>query len=464
MEQGHNEPYDASCVLPRLAIVGAGSGSGKTVITCALLMALQKRGLLPMAYKAGPDYIDPLFHSRALGVPSRNLDMFLCGERAVRYLLAHHGQDKDIAVIEGVMGLYDGLGQSESFSSNHLALLTQTPEILVVTPKGQGLSLVAQLYGYLQFLPNTLKGVIFNQTSEKMHNYYAVMLKERLGLRSFGFLPTLPQGRFEGRSLGLARPETIATLQPQLEGLGEAAEKYLDLDGILELARDTSPLEYSPITLKSVADVTLAVAQDEAFCFYYEDSLELLRRLGARLIPFSPLYDTSLPPQAEGVLLGGGFPEDFAQGLGENSSMRSSLHKAIKGGMPCMAEGGGFLYLCRQLHTVQGDVFPMTGVLDADATMTSSLQRFGYCSLTANEDTTFCPSGESMNAHEYHYAETSDNGASFTARKMNGANWPCIHARGALFAGFPQLHLWGNISLATKFLQACAHYGDKSKN
>lgn len=462
MKQGRNEPYDASCVLPRLAIVGAGSGSGKTVITCALLMALKNRGLLPMAYKAGPDYIDPLFHSRALGVSSRNLDMFLCGERAVRYLLAHHGQDKDIAIIEGVMGLYDGLGQSEAFSSNHLALCTQTPTVLVVTPKGQGLSLVAQLYGYLQFLPNTLKGVIFNQTSEKMHTYYAAMLKERLGLRSYGFLPSLPQGRFEGRSLGLATPETIATLQPQLEGLGEAAEEYLDLDGILELAKDTSPLEFSPITIESVANVRLAVAQDEAFCFYYEDNLELLRRLGARLIPFSPIYDNSLPPQADGVLLGGGFPEDFAQRLGENSSMRSSLHSAIKRGMPCMAEGGGFLYLCRQLRTAQGYVFPMAGVLEVDAKMTSSLQRFGYCSLTANEDTSFCQSGESMNAHEYHYAETSDNGASFTARKVNGASWPCIHAKDALFAGFPQLHLWGNIPLATKFIQACARFRGSS--
>lgn len=457
MENTLDKNHSGSCALPRLALVGTGSGSGKTVVSCALLMALKKRGLQPMAYKVGPDYIDPLFHGRVLGVPSRNLDMFLCGEEAVRYLLAHHGQGKDVAIIEGVMGLYDGLGQSDSFSSNHLAQLTGTSEVLIVSPQGQGLSLVAQLYGYMHFLPNTIKGVIFNQTSEKMHAYYATMVEAQLGLRSYGFLPSLPQGRFEGRSLGLATPETIDNIQPQLESLGRSAEESLDVDGLLELAKKASPLAYTPIPIKKVAEVTLAVAQDEAFCFYYEDSLDILRRLGARLVFFSPLRDTALP-RADGVLLGGGFPEDFARQLQDNAGMRASLYDAVKGGMPCLAEGGGFLYLCRQLATLKGDIFSMAGVIEAEAKMTPTLQRFGYCSLTPKKENVFCPPGEVVNAHEYHYADTSNNGDFFTARKVNGATWPCIHAKGSFFAGFPQVHLWGNRTLATRFIEACAAY------
>lgn len=448
----------SSCAIPRLAIVGAGSGSGKTVVTCALLMALQNRGGIPAAYKAGPDYIDPMFHSRVLGVPSRNLDLFLCGEETVRYLFAHNAAGKDIAIIEGVMGLYDGLGAGDEYSSNHLARLTATPEILVIAPKGQGLSLVAQLYGYLHFLPNTIRGVIFNQTSERMHRYYQELVEKHLGLRSYGYLPILPQGRIEGRKLGLATPQTIENLQSQLHELGLAAEKTLDIDGLLHLAADCPPVHYPPVNLSPVADVALAVARDEAFCFYYEDSLDLLRRLGATLIPFSPLHDAQLPKGISGIVLGGGFPENFARPLSENRVMTALLHAAMKKGMPLMAEGGGFLYLCQSLTTAEGKTFPLVGGIEAQGKMTTSLQRFGYCTLKAHKDNMMCTAGETIRAHEYHYGETTDNGGAFMAQKMNGASWPCIHATASVFAGFPQTHLWGNLPMAANFVKACAAY------
>lgn len=444
--------------VPRLMIAGTGSGSGKTTVTCALLLVLQKQGFVPAAFKGGPDYVDPMFHSRVLGVPSRNLDLFLCGEEDVPCLLARNAKVADIAVIEGVMGLYDGLGQSNTCSSNHLATVTATPEILVVSPKGQGLSLVAQLYGYLHFLPNTIKGVILNKVSAKMYTYYKSMIKEHLGLRLYGYLPLLPEAEFASRKLGLAPPGEIEGIQTRLYALATVAEQTLDIDGLLELSRQTAPLEYCPVRIEKQCHVTLAVARDEAFCFYYEDGLELLRLMGAKTVFFSPLHDGSLPEGCSGVLIGGGYPEEHAPKLSDNVSMRASIRGAIDKGLPVMAEGGGYLYLCRSLKTLDGEEYPMVGGVEAEGFITPSLQRFGYSTLTASSHNMFCEKGETLRAHEYHYGDSSDNGNGFTAQKNNGTSWPAVHAQGNLFAGLPQIHFWGNKNAALKFLQTCAQY------
>lgn len=447
--------------IPRIILVGAGSGCGKTTLTCALLLLLKKRGLNPVGFKCGPDYIDPMFHTKVLGVPSRNLDIFLCGEESVKYLLAENAIGHGFAVLEGVMGLYDGLGQTDACSSNHLAKLTATPEVLVINTKGQSLSLVAQIYGYQQFLPNTLAGVIFNQTSAAMYPVYKNMVEEQLGLTVYGYVPPLPQASLESRHLGLVSPGEREGIQEKLELVAQTAKDSLDIEGLLALGRSSAPLEYTNIEVRQQVDLTLAVARDKAFCFYYEDNLDLLRRLGAKIEFFSPLTDTQLPPDACGLLLGGGYPEEHVATLSTNTALLLAVKKALQNGLPTLAECGGYAYLCRSLQTLGGQSYPLANVIDAEVRMTPSLKRFGYVTLTAEQDTFLCKKGSQYHAHEFHYSDSTNNGNSFTAVKASGAHWQCMHTSGNVFAGYPHLHFWGNIALAQAFLANCAAYQEK---
>ncbi len=447
--------------VPRLLFAGGSSGSGKTTVSCAFLAALKSRGMNPAAFKCGPDFIDPMFHTTALGVPCRNLDIFLCGEATVRNLLAEHGRGRDIALIEGVMGLYDGMGQNQHCSSNHIAELTETPTILVVNCNGQSLSVAAQVYGMLHFRPNTIKGVIFNRIPEKMYGFYKKMLEDELGLPCFGFLPKLPDADISSRHLGLVTPAEIRDIHSKIEVLGQAAEAHLDLDGLLALSRSAPLLDTSDdMFLEDCAqpNVTIAVARDKAFCFYYEDSLDVLRRMGAHLEFFSPLEQECLPIGISGLILGGGYPEEHAAMLSANVAMRQSIRNAVHKGMPVFAECGGFMYLCNSLEDREGIVHPMLGLIDADARMTTSLKRFGYITLTAETDGAFCKKGQTFNAHEFHYSDSSDNGQSFKAVKPSGMSWQCIHTQGQIFAGYPHIHLRGALELAQAFVTRCAAY------
>ncbi len=446
--------------IPRILLAGGSSGSGKTTLTCALLAALRGQGLDVAAFKCGPDFIDPMFHSLVSGRPSRNLDIFLCGEETVKYLLAKNAQGSDLAVLEGVMGLYDGMAQDQYGSSNHVAMLTETPTVLVVNGDGQSLSLAAQICGFLKFRPNTIKGVVFNGTSEKMYHFYSSMLENELELKSYGFLPKLPGAGIGSRHLGLVTPAEIADVNWRLEEMGRAAGESLDLKGLLEVGRSAGPLAVGdiPVAEQGGTGVTIAVAHDRAFCFYYEDSLDLLRQLGARLEFFSPLHDSELPAGACGLLLGGGYPEEHAAALSANTSMLHDIRDVARGGLPIFAECGGFMYLSRGLTDRQGSFHPMLGIIDAEAHMTTSLKRFGYITLTAESDTLFARRGDSFNAHEFHYSDTSDNGSAFMAVKSSGASWPCIHVMDRIFVGYPHMHFWGAPELARAFINVCAQY------
>ena len=457
--------------VPRLLFAGTGSGSGKTTVTCAFLLALKKRGLDPAAFKCGPDYIDPMFHTQVLGVPSRNLDIFLCGEDVVQHLLAINAEPYDMAVLEGVMGLYDGVGQGSKCSSNHVAVLTETPTVLVVHPKGQAISLVAELYGYQNFLPNTVQGIILNKTSKRMYEFYKEMIERELGLRVYGYLPAMAEVRMKSQRLGLVPPAAVAELHKSLEKLALTADETLDMEGLVTLAHTSQPMVFTPPSLpdrishttdaNAKRKVRVGVAKDEAFCFYYEDSLALLRLLGAEIIEFSPLHDTALPDNIDGLLLGGGYQEEYAEKLSCNSTMRASYAHAIKQGLPVIAEGGGFLYLGQSFTNEEGAIYPMVGALPNTFTQTHSLQCFGYCTLTAERNNFVCPEGSSFPAHEFHYTFSDDNGDTFTAAKDNGKKWPCVHTTEHIFAGFPQFHWWGCRDMAVNFVQACEHYRDR---
>ncbi|MBR1457431.1 MAG: cobyrinate a,c-diamide synthase, partial [Oscillospiraceae bacterium] len=376
------------------------SGAGKTVVTCTLLAALKRRGLAVHAFKAGPDYIDPMFHTRVLGVPSRNLDLFLQGERGVQRTLSRAGDA--IAVLEGAMGFYDGLAGTDRASAWELARVTETPVILLLRPKGAGLSLAAQVKGMLQFRPESrIAALLLNDCSESLAAYLTPLLERETGLPVLGCLPPMPEAEFKSRHLGLTAPAEIDDLSARFEALAAQMERSVDLEKLLALAGEagTTPVDERPAAPRC----RIAVARDEAFCFYYEDNLDLLRAAGAELLFFSPLRGEALPAGADGLYLGGGYPELWAKELAANAGMRESVREAVLAGLPTVAECGGFLYLQQSLEDEGGRVWPMCAALPGMGYRTPRLQRFGYETLLSEEDTLLLRRGESLPVHEFHY-------------------------------------------------------------
>lgn len=439
----------------RVMIAGTGSGSGKTTITCGLLKALLNKNRKVASFKCGPDYIDPMFHSRITGTKSRNLDMLLCGENTVKQLLAENSEGMDISVIEGVMGFYDGLSaNSVAHSSNDISNKTDTPVVLVINCKGTFLSAAAIVKGFLEFSPNNIQGVIFNGISEGMYPIYKEIVEERNGIKVLGFMPNLPEATIESRHLGLVTAEEIGTLKEKIDLLAENASKYIDLDALMAIANSASPIAYEDHPIEAVGHARVAVAMDKAFCFYYEDSLELLRKMGLELIPFSPLEDHQLPRDIDGIIIGGGYPELYGEALSGNAPMFESIRKALSEKIPVYAECGGFMYLGTKIEG-----YPMVNAIENKSVLTNRLQNFGYITLTAQKDNLLCEKGESINAHEFHYSKSDVDGDGFIATRIStGKQRSCIVAEDHLFAGYPHVHLYGNVKFAERFVRKCIAY------
>ena len=443
---------------PRIMIAGTGSGCGKTMVTLAVLRAMQRRNIPLAAFKCGPDYIDPMFHKAVLGIPSRNLDLFFISEREVRGQIVRSIPQNGLGVIEGVMGFYDGVsGTTDMASAAHLARETGTPAILVVRPKGQSLSLAAMLSGFRNFAENTLCGVILNGISDTMYPFYRDIV-QKSGLKILGYIPSVPEAEIPDRHLGLVTADELKDLNYRLDLLADAAENRIDIEQILKISRTASQLsddseKISPVTKKPVR---IAVARDKAFCFYYEDNFEVLRNLGAELVEFSPISDSCIPENTDGLYLGGGYPELYEKQLSENEIMRDSIKTAILSGLPTVAECGGFLYLLQSL-----DGAAMAGVLPTSAHMTHRLQPFGYVTLTANSDNLLCEAGGQFPVHEFHYAQAVDNGTDFRAVKPNGRAWDCGFASDTLYAGFPHLYFRAKTEIAANFVRKCAERSGK---
>ena len=332
------------------------SGSGKTTITCALLAALKKRNIPVRSFKSGPDYIDPMFHSRVIGIPSRNLDTFFSEASQIQELYAY-GEEGMFSVIEGAMGIYDGLGGTQKEgSAYHLAQTLDLPVILVVDTHGMGRTLLALLAGIQSYdTDKRLAGVILNQITPGFYGIIAPIIEEELHLPVLGFFPKATDLQMESRHLGLKMPDEIAQLQTQVAHAAELLEANVDVEKLLEMAgwkeekaekaEDKYGAAGSVFDADEKSTVRIAVAKDEAFCFYYEDNLRMLHEAGADLVAFSPLHDKQLPENVQGILLGGGYPELCAEALSGNVSMRKSIREAIVQGMPSVAECGGFMFL-----------------------------------------------------------------------------------------------------------------------
>lgn len=446
-------------------IAAPKSGSGKTMITCGLLQALLDREEKVLAYKCGPDYIDPMFHRRVLGIPGRNLDTFFTGEEKTRELFLESSTEGSFCVMEGVMGLFDGLGGiREEGSSYHLAKVTRTPILLVVDAKGMGRSVLALLAGFLAYDEEKLiKGVLFNRMAKGYYEILKPLIEEELHLPVVGYLPEQKELTLESRHLGLLMPGEVENLQDKMKRLAEVLTKTVDMEKILQIGRAACDLEGFAKTdwtgREEIAPtIKIAVARDEAFCFYYEENLKLLEELGAELVYFSPLWEKELPKDVNGLLLGGGYPELYAEALSANESMRESIKKAVEGGMPTLAECGGFLYLHETLESKE-EVFPMAGVLPGKGFNTGKLVRFGYIEIEEKQSS-FLPPGEKIRGHEFHYYDTEYNGEDCRAIKtVTGRSYPCIVSNKTCFLGFPHLYYPSNPDFVGNFIKKAKEYG-----
>ena len=434
---------------PRVLLAAGSSGSGKTLITCGILQALCERGMKAASFKCGPDYIDPMFHSRVLGTKSRNLDTFFTNKETTRYLFCKTAAEADISVMEGVMGYYDGLGGvSAQASAYDLARVTDTPTVLIVNCKGMSLSVLAYLKGYLEYRPDSrIRGVIFNQLSPMLYPQISKLAEEELGVRSFGYVPVMKELKLESRHLGLVMPDEIDGLRENLHKLAGVLEETLDLSGMIELARSAPDLTGQPPEYHVCqGSPVIAVARDEAFCFLYEDNLDLLERMGAKLKFFSPLRDQELPADADGLLLYGGYPELHAKELSRN----------VQGGMPCMAECGGFMYLQQEMEDMDGHTYPVVGAVSGRAYRTQKLGRFGYIMLTPQKEQMLGMDLGEIRGHEFHYFDSTDCGDAFLASKpLRKRSWSCIQGTDTYIAGFPHLYYYSNPGIAECFLKKC---------
>lgn len=446
--------------MVELMVSAPASGSGKTVLTCALLSALKHRGLDPCAFKCGPDYIDPMFHRSALGVDSRNLDLFLSGEDTVRALYRRCGGGRGAAVVEGAMGFYDGLGgTTDRASAWHAAHTLDLPVLLAVRPRGASLTLAAQIGGLLEFrTPSHIAGLFLTDCSPTLAKSLAPMLEGETGLPVVGHLPHMAEAVLESRHLGLHTAGEIGDLAARIGRAAQVLDEAMDWDRFFALF-DRRPRWEAPPPRHGAETVPLAVARDEAFCFTYAETLDALRDAGAELVFFSPLRDEKLPENACGLYLPGGYPELYAAQLAENQSMRDSIKGAVAGRMPTVAECGGFLYLGQSLEGTDGRTWPMAGYLPGEGVKQDRLVRFGYANLSAPSDSLLFEAGAPVPVHEFHYWDSTRNGEDLTASKpLTGRSWTCGFVSDRLYAAFPHLYFAGRPELAERFVRAAKHY------
>jgi cobyrinic acid a,c-diamide synthase len=380
-----------------LIVAGMQSSDGKTAVTCMLLSALIERGLPVQPFKVGPDFIDPGYHSRFADVPSRNLDLWLMGDAGVVHETKVHGAHK-ISIVEGVMGLFDG-SDVHSHEGSTLAVARRLgwPVLLVVPCAKAGRSIAVSLNGFVaEAGVDMIAGVILNGVSGHSHASYLREAIAPLRVPVLGAIPICSELSWPERHLGLqAIEEHDLSARTALAAL---AEKYLDLPTILEMVvpAPSGPSEQDLPEKK----FRLGLARDKAFHFYYEANLDYLRSLGAELVPFSPLLDSKLPNDLDGLLFGGGFPEVFADELSQNQAIRSEIYSALRDGLSCYAECGGLMYLAEELVTKSGKHFPMVGVIPGAVEMTEGLQDFGYCECSDLAGV----EGETFRGHEFHYS------------------------------------------------------------
>lgn len=432
------------------------------MIVCGMIEVMKRRKLHTASMKCGPDYIDPMFHRKVLGIDSGNLDTFFTDDDTTRYLLFKKAHEVDITLLEGVMGYYDGLGgQSSKASTYEVAKVTNTPVVLVVDGGGASVSLAAVIKGMKEYRNDSgICGVLLNKVSAGYYDRLKAVIEKECEIEVLGYVPKMENLIVPSRHLGLVSPEEMTEFHMWIQRIADQLEQTVDIERILEIAREAGDcLGAEPKIPKLSRKVRLGVARDEAFSFYYKENLELLQEIGAEIVEFSPLHDEKLPKEIDGLILGGGYPENYVKPLEENFSMREDIAKKIKKGIPCLAECGGFLYLQKQLEGSGGNVGTMSGVFSGEGFRTKKLCRFGYIELENQISGVFGEKGQTIKGHEFHYWDCTENGNNFLAKKPSShVTYPCMIHTKDMAAGFPHLYYYSNPWMIYQFLMHCGRF------
>lgn len=440
--------------MSRIMIAGTGSGAGKTTAVIGLMKALVNRGMNVSAFKCGPDYIDPMFHKKVVGTMARNLDSIFCDENRIRYLTSVN--EGEISVMEGVMGYYDGVGTAGS--SMEISRITKTPVIIVIDCKGMGMSIGAVMKGFLTYRNNhQIVGFIFNRLPDSLEKTVREICDE-LHTGYFGRIPFKKEVSIESRHLGLITADEMEDLKGKVEKLANLCEEYLDLSAIIKAANKAEPLEYEepcPEVKPLQNHTRIALADDRAFSFIYQDNIDFLERMGVEVVRFSPLKDEHVPWGINGLILPGGYPELYAEELENNSSMRKSIRQAVLA-VPTIAECGGFMYLHDFLRS-KGKDYEMAGVIRGTVHNENRLVRFGYVEMECKEENLFGQKGEKIKAHEFHYWDSDNGGSDCNVRKLSRKQeYEHGYLNENLYAGFPHIYFYGNTQSAISFVKKCS--------
>lgn len=439
-------------------LAGTNSGCGKTTISMGLMALLSSKGMKVAPFKTGPDFIDPAFHAKVTGCPSYNLDSFLMGKTVIRYLFRKHSKQSDIAIIEGVMGLFDGMGHEGEGSTARLARILGLPVILTVSCKSLYQSVAAIVSGYARYDQQVkVAGVILNHVPNQEHfSFLKEYIETNTGIPCLGYLPTNRELALESRHLGLVQANETEGLEKKISLLAEKLAETIDVARLLEIASIMRlPATGEDAVLPYTAELSclrMGVAYDKAFQFYYRDNLELLAENGAQLCYFSPMADKRLPDGVNALYIGGGYPEIFAGELSGNTSMLRDIRRAAGAGMPIFAECGGLMYLTSGIHTLEGKFFRMAGVFHCETRLTLRLQRFGYCHVTWQSIATA--------AHEFHHScldnmpgEPDFSFAFNISKPGKDQKWQCGLMHNNVLAGYPHFHFYSNPGFFKKIVQ-----------
>jgi cobyrinic acid a,c-diamide synthase len=446
-----------------IVIAGERSGVGKTTITLALLASLRRHSDHIQSFKVGPDYIDPMFHRAVTQRPCRNLDPVLTSEAYVRACFATHGAGAEYAVVEGVMGLFDGAHGSDDYGSTaHVARLLNLSVVLVIDCSRLSRSVAAIAHGYRSLDPRVqLAGVVLNRVGSDRH---LMLLKEALDPLQIPILGVLRRDdaiQIPDRHLGLVPTDELPHLMPLFETLAELGDRCFDWECLLPLLRTKvdSSLRLQTVGIGSTERVRIAIARDAAFNFYYEDNLELLKQFGAELVEWSPIRDEKFPESVQGLYLGGGFPEMFAPQLAANETVRRTVRLAIESGLPTYAECGGLMYLCNELEDLEGHSYPMVGIFPTSVRMRAGLT-LGYRRAIARQATVLLQKGCEVQGHEFHHSQLSVKSESpiYGLSSLNGASIPDDGEgwrRYQVHASYVHLHWGDRAELPMRFVESC---------
>ncbi len=453
---------------PRLILAGTNSGVGKTTLTLGIMLVLRKKGLNVQPFKVGPDYIDPTYHTQVTGKASHNLDSWLLSPDVLLELFKRQAKTADISIIEGVMGLYDGLKDSEEGSTAHLAKLLNCPVILILDAHSLSRSAAAIALGYREFDKKVnIAGIILNNIgSDNHYAYVKSSIEKKPKIPVLGYLPKNSGLKLPERHLGLVPTEKKKSPRDFYRRLVNLVEEHIDIDGILKISRQakTLPDKKGQIFLPGfIKDrVNIAIARDKAFSFYYQDNLDILKHLGAGIIEFSPLRDKKLPEDIDGLYIGGGFPELFASRLSKNVKLKKEIYQRAEDGLPIYAECGGLMYLVERLIDFEKKIFPMVGVFKGSVSMAGRLQALGYVNAETVKNNILSKRGAKIRAHIFHWSYLDeipkDTPFAYRIKKSKDKFFYDGLVKKNVLAGYMHLHFASNINFAKNFIKSCQEH------